>query len=121
MMKMMVFLLLRSDGGSDGQEDDDVSFVEKWQWRQILGFRDVFCCINTLLTHSVARDAHSTLSTTPATGDDVALVNSELETDPPEGSVEEIENTIEAVCGFSEEILWGDRSMEYGQLCENSI
>ncbi|KAF5800287.1 hypothetical protein HanXRQr2_Chr07g0314391 [Helianthus annuus] len=45
-------------------------------------------CINTLLTHSVAHDVHSTLSKTPATGVDVAVVNSELETDPPEGSVE---------------------------------
>ncbi|KAF5763279.1 hypothetical protein HanXRQr2_Chr15g0678421 [Helianthus annuus] len=99
MTKMMVFLLLRSDSGSDGREDDGVSFVEKWRWRQRLGFRDVFwysscqtqvSCINTLLTHSVVRDVHSTLSTTPATGDDVAVVNSELETDPPEGSVEEV-------------------------------
>ncbi|KAM0024416.1 hypothetical protein Hdeb2414_s0022g00615541 [Helianthus debilis subsp. tardiflorus] len=55
----------------------------------------------------MARDVHSTLSMTPTTGDDVAVVNSELEMDPTEGSVEEIENTIEAVCGFSEEILWG--------------
>ncbi|KAJ0809496.1 hypothetical protein HanPI659440_Chr01g0016091 [Helianthus annuus] len=42
-MKTMVYLLLRSDGGSDGREDDGVSFVEKWRWRQKLGFRDVFC------------------------------------------------------------------------------
>ncbi|KAJ0569107.1 putative riboflavin synthase-like beta-barrel [Helianthus annuus] len=42
MKKMMVFLLLRSDGGSDGRQDDGVSFVEKWCWRQRLGFRNVF-------------------------------------------------------------------------------
>ncbi|MFS8009113.1 hypothetical protein Hanom_Chr14g01280701 [Helianthus anomalus] len=38
----MVFLLLRSDGGSDGWQDDGVSFVEKWRWRKRLGFRNVF-------------------------------------------------------------------------------
>ncbi|KAJ0540785.1 hypothetical protein HanRHA438_Chr09g0377121 [Helianthus annuus] len=38
-MKTMVFLLLRSDGGSDGRQDDGVSFVEKWRWRQRLGFQ----------------------------------------------------------------------------------
>ncbi|MFS8009099.1 hypothetical protein Hanom_Chr14g01280531 [Helianthus anomalus] len=38
----MVFLLLRSDGGSDGRQDDGVSFVEKWWRRQRLGLCDVF-------------------------------------------------------------------------------
>ncbi|KAJ0745756.1 putative glucose-6-phosphate isomerase [Helianthus annuus] len=73
---------------------------------------------------------HSTLSTTPATGDDVAMEELEkgMILNPDEGRMLvhywlrnpklapnsflrlQIENTIEAVCGFSEEILWGEKT-----------
>ncbi|KVI06811.1 Phosphoglucose isomerase, conserved site-containing protein, partial [Cynara cardunculus var. scolymus] len=82
---------------------------------------------HSLLTHSVARDVPSSLPKTASTGDELSagsVANKGLETDPkilwerytewlnpklsPNSFLRlQIENTLEAICAFSEEIVGG--------------